>query len=1078
MKRDVIFATWSRLLAISLVLATVSSANAFDRTVETYVNGSEQSIVYDGDWYYQANRQNGEFRDDINASRQVGDSFEFEFIGEKIEFYGNKSADNRGKIDVYLDGVKQTTVDCADVDEDEISVLIFAADGLKNERHVLKGVHVDGIYMDVDYFKVYSRQTLPDGKVVDASQPYDVSNYDLKWNSPGVGSLDSMPLGNGDVGLNVWTETNGDLLFYIGKIDAIDGNVYDGNRNGANAKHGSAHSLKLGRVRISAEETPFRDDLEFSQQLDLKTGSIVIKSGNDGSLLNLRLWVDANNPTIRVEGFSASKLAISLETWRDETTTATLDPGLSEVVVDAPDEENRLVWYHRNVDSNWNGAVKEQGTVLSDEELDKLNPLQNLTFGCSLFGQGLVKQDARTLTSAAEKNVDVDATIVVLSKQTPTPQTWLDDLTALQRDVESASKSDAFKAHCDWWKQYWDRSYVEILGGTDLAFSITQNYILQRFVSGCSTRGTTLSHFNGSVFNVEVDGSAGRANFFGPITQNLTADYSAWAATMYMMQNTRHIYEPLCESGDFDSMKTLVKYLKTSLPVWIAKNKARYGDGSEYRGISIFENSAIGGVGGPAFRAEHLINDHLATVEIPWLALQYYRYTGDEETLIDDILPVCDAAVDFFDLAFKKDADGKMILSPSGSAETVVDATNPTPTICGLKALLEELLALNPKLTSEERRLKWRRVLESVPEIPVAEFEGKTVVDVAQNYSFETRGYRDRCETVNLYAIYPFKRLAFDSAPADLALARRTYWTRWTYLAKEQPVVTMDGTYGGWNATPLSAATLGLTRDVADMAENMSAQTCPKWKPGLQNNCRFPAFWGPYYDWVPDQDHGGNFANLLQSALLTQNGDGQIRLFNGWPENWDVRFKLRATNGRTVEAVYQNGRASYKVDGTDNVDDVCDMSSVKNRIRALVSIACADYKGAFAEKEIGVATSEKTNPVTGTWLRQFGRSVCQTVEGPYEIGDWGGSTFDPKTGTVYLHVVKDDWDGKLTLPAPDAKILECRALTGSGVEWNLDTDELRLSTPPGDVDPIDTIIEVKTDAIGKSKITLRNVSKP
>lgn len=44
-----------------------------------------------------------------------------------------------------------------------------------------------------------------------------------------------MPLGNGDVGLNVWVDENGDLAFYISKVDAFD----------------AGHYLpKLGRVRL------------------------------------------------------------------------------------------------------------------------------------------------------------------------------------------------------------------------------------------------------------------------------------------------------------------------------------------------------------------------------------------------------------------------------------------------------------------------------------------------------------------------------------------------------------------------------------------------------------------------------------------------------------------------------------------------------------------------------------------------------------------------------------------------------------------------------------------------------------
>jgi hypothetical protein len=35
----------------------------------------------------------------------------------------------------------------------------------------------------------------------------------VTWHEPGRNSSDSMPLGNGDIALNVWTEANGDVVF-------------------------------------------------------------------------------------------------------------------------------------------------------------------------------------------------------------------------------------------------------------------------------------------------------------------------------------------------------------------------------------------------------------------------------------------------------------------------------------------------------------------------------------------------------------------------------------------------------------------------------------------------------------------------------------------------------------------------------------------------------------------------------------------------------------------------------------------------------------------------------------------------
>ena len=43
--------------------------------------------------------------------------------------------------------------------------------------------------------------------------------------APATDSSGSMPLGNGDIGLNVWVEGDGDLIFHISKTDAWSGNA-------------------------------------------------------------------------------------------------------------------------------------------------------------------------------------------------------------------------------------------------------------------------------------------------------------------------------------------------------------------------------------------------------------------------------------------------------------------------------------------------------------------------------------------------------------------------------------------------------------------------------------------------------------------------------------------------------------------------------------------------------------------------------------------------------------------------------------------------------------------------------------
>jgi hypothetical protein len=76
---------------------------------------------------------------------------------------------------------------------------------------------------------------------------------------------------------------------------------------------------------------------------------------------------------------------------------------------------------------------------------------------------------------------------------------------------------------------------------------------------------------------------------------------------------------------------------------------------------------------------------------------------------------------------------------------------------------------------------------------------------------------------------------------------------------------------------------------------------------------RFPAFWGPNYDWTPDQDHGGVLMKEFQSMLMQTDGR-QIFLLPAWPKGWDVEFKLHAPQQTIVEGVVRGGKmASLRV---------------------------------------------------------------------------------------------------------------------------------------------------------------------
>jgi hypothetical protein len=122
------------------------------------------------------------------------------------------------------------------------------------------------------------------------------------------------------------------------------------------------------------------------------------------------------------------------------------------------------------------------------------------------------------------------------------------------------------------------------------------------------------------------------------------------------------------------------------------------------------------------------------------------------------------------------------------------------------------------------------------------------------------------------------------------------------------------------------------------------------------------------------------------------------------------------------------------------------MSSLENRIRTLVSVACADRNYLFGLPPMldGQPTPGKT---TGPWLAKYGESLTGTKAGP-----WPGCVF--RGNVVYQHML----DGPLELPEIPAKLVTKTCLTGNNgipdtilkLEYDRPVDAFALAAPSKD----------------------------
>ncbi len=702
-----------------------------------------------------------------------------------------------------------------------------------------------------------------------------VSQYDVVWNIPGKDARGSMPIGNGDIGLNVWVEQDGDLLFYIGKIDSYDGH----------------HSLlKLGRVRVNLSPNTLINANSFQQQLDLLNGQIVISAGKGKQAISLRIWVDANNPVIHVEAKSDSpfEAKVDLESWRT---------GPEEVALDSLNES--VIWYHRNLTSKYPEKLKFN---FVPELEGKIDPLIHRTFGGKMKGKGLISAKTNSLKSSANIK-QLDLAIYVLTAQTENAEQWLEMLDEQVEKTEKLDPEDVWSAHKEWWYQFWTRSWINVTGLND-AFAVSQGYALQRFINACSCRGDYPPPYNGSIFN--VDTKKGTYHYHAvPLEADKDADWRPWNG-FFMWQNTRQIFGAMPASGDFGLMKSLFNLYTKAIPLARKRTENRF----HHEGAYLTESMLIGGA--EDLRPRHLEYLWLAGLECTFLMLEYANYTQDADFIKQTLLPFADQILTFYDQHYLRTVDNKINLYPRGCVESYSRGpeatTNPMTEVAGMRFVLANLLALPENTTTSEQRQWYSRMLREMPDLPLRQvaYQGKktTLLAPAQRYD---PGFIFECP--ELYAVEPFRQVSLFK-PKLLDIARKSFELRGNSF--DGSVLEFYET-GGWLQHPITAARLGMTESAAKLITANFSNNYEKFRETNRDGVswvRFPAFWGPNWDWVPDQTHGGTSMKALQAMILQADGE-KMMLLPAWPKNWNVEFKLHAPFNTVVQGLYAEGKLQY-----------------------------------------------------------------------------------------------------------------------------------------------------------------------
>ncbi len=760
--------------------------------------------------------------------------------------------------------------------------------------------------------------------------------YNITWTTPSKDASESMPCGGGDVGLNVWVE-DGDLLIYLSRSGCFDelnrmpklGRVRvrvstpspgtpgegrgEGSLDSVNAKDPHPNPLPAYRERGP----------DFRQTLRLREGFIRIEMAG----VTIEVWVDVFSPRVHVEVTSPEPVVVQAwyEHWRlapremkgfelhaCRSWIGAPEPAIEKPdVVDVQDEIVRFV--HRNegrtafdlcVDQQQLNAVKDA----------LWNPLANLTFGGAMWGAGFAyvgdsegvyaSTPFRAVALRSAPGTSHHLHVALHVGQAESIDGWHRELDALR------SAPSNHRPTLDWWEEFWQRSHIIVndgKGADDLPWQVGRNYQLMRYQLGCNARSTYPTKFNGGHFT------------FDPVCvdpkRTFSPDFRMWSGGAFTAQNQRLLYWPLLKSGDFDLLPQQLDFYLRALGnasirakhYWGFDEAACFAEQIEQFGLPVTYEY---GWKRPADL--HPGVEHNAWVDHQWdtvfefclMALDLHAHLapspgtpgeGRGEGLLARYLPLTERSLNFYRLFYTR--DGKFEINPGTALETYKNAVNPTNTLCALRTVIDALLELQDDAYNEARKGPWRAMQDALPPIAFREMNGRRTISPAHSWS-----HKQNCEFPHLYPVFPWRQ--FGIGRPDLQTAIDT-WHHGTDAADQKQIQS-------WHQDAIFCARLGLTDEAAQL-------TIEKMKDSPR---RFPTFWGPGHDWVPDHNWGGSGMIGLQEMLVQTVGDA-IHLLPAWPREWDVDFKLHLPRATTIKCTVRAGAIERLVlDPPERMKDV------------------------------------------------------------------------------------------------------------------------------------------------------------
>lgn len=405
------------------------------------------------------------------------------------------------------------------------------------------------------------------------------------------------------------------------------------------------------------------------------------------------------------------------------------------------------------------------------------------------------------------------------------------------------------QAHRQWWRSFWEASQIEI--GDPV---LEKFYYASYYIIGCCTRGGKVP-----------------PGLFGSW---ITTDRPAWTGSYTMNYNYEAPFWGLYSGNRAELAASYCEPLLDFLPLGRRFAREKLNCRGVYMPVELGPDGMIcsmfyhGQKSNASFAAVNLLMHIYHTYDMDY-ARKVYPYLIEVANFWEDYL------------VFE---DGRYVIYDDDIHERSNDRKNPILSLGFVRMIMTALLDLSEELgVDDERRPKWRHIVDHLSEYPLMERGGKTVFRLTE----EGMAWNERSNSLAVQHVFPAGMIGLGSCPELLAIARNTVheMQRWS----------------DFNAFPTyyaAAARVGYDPNV--ILEKLRGECERKSLPNLSIH------------------HGGggiedaSAVPVCLHEMLLQSHEHTLRLFPVWPADRPARFrKLRAVGAFLVSSEWAEGRVRF-----------------------------------------------------------------------------------------------------------------------------------------------------------------------